>query len=155
MSGLLLSASGLLVGRGPEGSDLTPDAKQVWAAHSGDGRVSVIDITTKKVVRVIDAEAPSANRLKITPDGKLALISQVGGGGGLVVLDTTEGTVKQRLKVGRGAAGILITPDGSQAFIALTGDNAIAVIDLKTLTETARYHTGQGPDGMAWLEAQP
>ena len=73
----------------------------------------------------------------------------------MVVLDTATGTVKKRLKVGRGAAGILITPDGSRAFIAMTGDNAIAVIDLATLTETARYNTGQGPDGMAWLEAKP
>ena len=143
------------VGRGPEGFDLTPDGKQIWVAHSGDGRVSVIDLASKKVVNVIDAQTPGANRLKITPDGKLALISQLGGGGGLVVLDTTDGTVRKRLKVGRGAAGILITPDGSKAFIAMTGDNAIAVVDLKTLTETARYNTGQGPDGMAWLETKP
>ncbi len=143
------------VGRGPEGFDLTPDGKQVWAANSGDGTVSVIDIATKKVIQTIDAGAPSANRLKITPDGKLALISQLGGGGGLVVLDTADGSVKKRIKVGRGAAGILITPDGSKAYIAMTGDNAIAVLDLKTLTEIARFQTGPGPDGMAWLDKQP
>ena len=145
----------VVVGRGPEGFDITPDGKQVWAAHSGDGKVSVIDIASKKVIKVIEADAPSANRLKVTPDGKLALVSQIGGGGGLVVIDTADGTIRKRLKVGRGASGILIPPDGTKAFIAMTGDNAIAVIDLATLTEVARYNTGQGPDGMAWLEAKP
>ena len=50
-----------------------------------------------------------------------------------------------------GASGILIPPDGSRAFVAATGENAIAVIDLKSLKEVARYNTGPGPDGMAWL----
>ena len=51
----------------------------------------------------------------------------------------------------RGASGILIPPDGSRAFVAATGENVIAVIDLKSLREVARYNTGPGPDGMAWL----
>src|SRR6266404_189209 len=38
------------VGKGPEGIDMSPDGKQIWAAHSRDGHVSIIDIGTKKVV---------------------------------------------------------------------------------------------------------
>ncbi len=45
------------VGRGPEGFDLSPDGKEIWTAHSGDGRISVIDVATKKVVQTIDAGA--------------------------------------------------------------------------------------------------
>ncbi len=37
----------------------------------------------------------------------------------------------------------------------MTGDNAVAVIDLKTLTEVGRLKTGRGPDGMAWLDTKP
>ncbi len=143
----------IAVGRGPEGFDLSPDSKQIWTAHMGDGRISVIDVATKKVVETIDAGAPSANRLKFTPDGTLALVSQIGGGG-LVVVDTATKSVKKRLKLGRGASGILIPPDGAHAYVALTGDNAVAVIDLKTLTESKRLKTGSGPDGMAWLEGK-
>ena len=55
------------------------------------------------------------------------------------------------MKVGRGTSGILIPPKGSRAFVAATGVNAIPVIDLKSLKEVARYNTGPGPDGMAWL----
>ena len=48
--------------RGPEGFDLSPDGKEIWTAHSGDGRISVIDVATKKVVHTIDAgaSAPTA-----------------------------------------------------------------------------------------------
>ena len=116
----------------------------------GDGGVSVIDVATKKVVRTIDVGARGPNRLKFTTDGKLALISELGGGG-LIVLDTANGTVKKRLRLGRGASGILIPP-GDHAYVVLTGSNAVAVIDLKTLEETNRLNTGSGPDGMAWLE---
>jgi YVTN family beta-propeller protein len=139
------------VGRGPEGFDLSPNGKEIWTAHMGDGGVSVIDVATKKVVRTIDVGARGPNRLKFTTDGKLALISEIGGGG-LIVLDTTTGTVKKRLTLGRGASGILVPPDGLHVYVALTGSNAVAVIDLDTLEETNRFNTGPGPDGMAWLE---
>ena len=142
------------VGRGPEGFDLSPDAKEIWTAHMGDGHVSVIDVATKKVVRTIDAGARSPNRLKFTTDGKRVLISEIFGGG-LVVLDTESGSVIKRLQLGRGASGILVPPDGARAYVALTGDNAIAVINLATLTEEARLNTGSGPDGMAWLQKKP
>jgi YVTN family beta-propeller protein len=61
--------------------------------------------------------------------------------------------VKTRVPVG-GCAGILIPPDGSRAYLALTGENTVAVLDLKTLAEVAGLKTGSGPDGMAWLPAR-
>ncbi len=142
------------VGRGPEGFDVTPDGKELWTAHMGDGRISVIDLATKKVIQTIDAGARGPNRLKFTPDGKLALVSELGGGG-LIVLETGSRTVTRRLRLGRGASGILVPPTGGRAYVALTGDNAVAVIDLQTLTEVNRLKTGRGPDGMAWLDTKP
>ena len=139
---------------GPEGFDLSPDTREIWTAHMGDGQVSVIDLASKKVVRTIDAGARSPNRLKFTPDGKRVLISEIFGGG-VIVLDTESGSVIKRIKLGRGASGILVPPDGARAYVALTGDNAVAVINLATLTEEARLHTGSGPDGMAWLRKKP
>ena len=141
------------VGRGPEGFDVSPDGKELWTAHMGDGRISVIDVASKKVVATIDAGARAPNRLKFTPDGKRALVSEIGGGG-LVVLDTATRSVTKRVALGHGASGILIPPDGAHAYVALTGDNAVAVIDLVTLSEVGRLKTGSGPDGMAWLPAQ-
>jgi YVTN family beta-propeller protein len=142
------------VGRGPEGFDVSPDGKELWTAHMGDGKIAVIDVAARKVVQTIDAGGRAPNRLKFTPDGKLALVSELGGGG-LIVLDVGTRTVMKRVPLGRGASGILIPPEGGRAYVALTGSNTIAVIDLESLAEVARFRTGSGPDGMAWLPAKP
>jgi DNA-binding beta-propeller fold protein YncE len=138
------------VGRGPEGFDVSPDGKQLWTGHMADGKISVVDLASKKAITTIDAGARALNRLKFTPDGSLALVSDIFGGE-VIIIDVASQAVKARVQIGRGASGILVPPDGSRAFVAATGDNVIAVIDLKSLKEVARFNTGPGPDGMAWL----
>lgn len=139
------------VGKGPEGFDLSPDGKEVWAANSGDGTVSVIDVASKKVVADIDFKTKRTNRLKFTPDGKLVLMSD-DGGGELVIVDVATRKERKRLKVGQGPEGTLVQPDGAKAYVALSRDNAVAVIDLKTLEVTAKIAVGNGPDGLAWAQ---
>jgi YVTN family beta-propeller protein len=139
------------VGKGPEGFDLSPNGKEVWAANSGDGTVSVIDVASKKVTATLNFNTKRTNRLKFTPDGKLVLISD-DGGGELVVVDTATRKECKRLKVGQGPEGTLVQPDGAKAYVALSRDNAVAVIDLKTLEVTGKIATGNGPDGLAWAQ---
>ena len=137
------------VGKGPEGFDVSPDGRELWAAHSRDGGVSIVDLEQKKVVATIDLQTRRSNRLKFTPDGKLALVSDLDAGE-LLVLDVPTRKVTKKIPLGKMAEGILIDPDGSRAFVAVNGDNYIAVVDLKTLSVTRRLETGKGPDGMAW-----
>jgi len=137
------------VGKGPEGFDLSPDGREVWAANSGDGTVSVIDVASKKVAATLDLKTKRTNRLKFTPDGKLVVISD-DGGGEVVLLDAATRKERKRLKVGKGPEGTLVQPDGTKAYVALSGENAVAVIDLKTLEVTGKIATGTGPDGLAW-----
>jgi YVTN family beta-propeller protein len=139
------------VGKGPEGFDLSPNGKEVWAANSGDGTLSVIDVASKKVTATLNFNTKRTNRLKFTPDGKLVLISD-DGGGELVVVDTATRKECKRLKVGQGPEGTLVQPDGAKAYVALSRDNAVAVIDLKTLEVTGKIATGNGPDGLAWAQ---
>jgi YVTN family beta-propeller protein len=139
------------VGKGPEGFDLSPDGREVWAANSGDGTVSVIDVAAKKVTATLDLKTKHTNRLKFTPDGKRVLISD-DGGGELVVVDTATRMERKRLKVGQGPEGTLVQPDGAKAYVALSRDNAVAVIDLKTLEVSGKIATGNGPDGLAWAQ---
>src|SRR6185369_8157594 len=96
------------VGKGPEGFDLSPDGKQIWAANSRDGSVSVIDIYTKKVIHTFNVQTKRSNRLKFTPDGRLVLISDLDAGELLVLERATRKDVK-RIKLGKQLAGILVT----------------------------------------------
>ena len=137
------------VGKGPEGFDVSPDEKELWAANSHDGTLSIVDLGTRKVVQSLDLGTKRANRVKFTPDGKLVLISDLEVGE-LVIVDAPARKEVKRIKLGRGVAGILIVPDGSKAYVAVSPDSQIAIIDLKTLEVTGRIQTGGGPDGMAW-----
>ncbi|HLV86611.1 MAG TPA: cytochrome D1 domain-containing protein [Candidatus Sulfotelmatobacter sp.] len=139
----------IAVGAGPEGFDVSPDGKMLWAANSHDGTVSIVDVTAKKVVQTIDAKTKSANRLKFTPDGRLVLISELGTGD-LVVVDARTREPVDRISLGHGAAGIQMVPDGSRAFVAVSRDDYVSVVDLKSLKVIGRISTGKGPDGMAW-----
>ena len=138
------------VGAGPEALDLAPNGHELWVGHSRDGGISVIDVTGKKVAQTFNANTKRSNRLKFTPDGKTVLVSDLSGGE-LVVIDANTRSEKARIKVGRVATGILIRPDGQVAYVACSGENYIAVVDLKTLTVVKTIPTGASPDGMAWV----
>jgi len=141
----------IAVGKGPEGIDISPDGKEVWAGNSGGGTVSIIDTATNKVVATLEVGTKHSNRVKFTPDGKLTLISDLGSGE-LVVVDVSLRRVVKRLKLGTSTEGILIVPDGSKAFVAVSGDDKVAVVDLKKLEVTTTFETGKDPDGMAWVK---
>jgi DNA-binding beta-propeller fold protein YncE len=77
----------------------------------------------------------------VTPDGRellgrrvarwrLAPISDLDAGDLLVPERETRRELK-RIKLEKEPAGILIVTDGSRAYVAVTGDDNVAVIDLK------------------------
>lgn len=137
------------VGAGPEGFDVSPDGKEIWAANSHDGTVSVIDVASRRVTQTIDARVEFSNRLKFTADGQKVLISSLRNGD-LVIFDAPARREIKRIKVGRGAAGILIQPDDARAYVSCSPDDNVAVIDLQTLSITNRIQAGHEPDGLAW-----
>ena len=141
------------VSNGSEGFDVSPDSTELWTASSADGKIFIIDLTTKKLSATIDANVNGANRLKFTPDGKLAFISSLGSGS-LTVYDVKTRKLLKQINIGHGAAGILMQPDGAVAYVACTLDNYIAVIDLKTLAVTNHIDVGAEPDGLAWTVRQ-
>jgi YVTN family beta-propeller protein len=139
------------VGKGPEGFDVSPDGRELWAAHSRDGGVSIIDLEQKKVAATLDVQTKRSNRLKFTPDGRTVLITDLDAGE-LLVLDVASRRVTKKIPLGRMVEGILIEPGGARAYVAVNGDNYVAVVDLKTLAVTGRIETGRGPDGMGWAK---
>ena len=139
------------VGKGPEGMDLSPDGKFIWAAHSRDGGVSIIDVAAKRVVGTITLGTKRSNRLKFTPDGKRVLVSDLDAGE-VVAVDVASRKETQRIPMGKSPEGILMSKDGSKAYIAVNGDHKVALLDLATMKVTGHLETGKGPDGMAWAD---
>ena len=141
------------VGKGDEGFDVSPDGRELWTANAQDGTISIIDLSTKKVVATVPAGVRSANRLKFTPDGKLVLISMLGNGD-IVIYDAASRKEYKRVKIGHGAAGILMDPTAARAFVACSPDNYVVVLDLKTFEITSHIDVGGEPDGLAWAARQ-
>jgi YVTN family beta-propeller protein len=138
------------VGKGPEGFDVSPDGRELWAANSQDGTVSIIDVGARKVVQTLVLNTQRSNRLKFTPDGTRVLVSDLTRGD-LLILDAATRREVKRISLGHGAAGILVAADGSRAFVAVSPDDCVAIVDLRSLSVTGRVSTGKGPDGMAWI----
>jgi YVTN family beta-propeller protein len=139
----------LTVGKGDEGFDVSPDARELWTANAQDGTLSIIDLTTKKVTATVDAKIYGSNRLKFSPDGKLAFITSLRDGN-LFIYDVRSRNEYKRVPIGHGAAGILMDAVDQRAFVACTPDNYLSVVDLKTLKVTGHLDVGGEPDGLAW-----
>lgn len=137
------------VGRGSEGFDVSPDGKELWAGNAGDGTISIINVSAKRVVATLDANVKGANRLKFTPDGRLVFVSTLAGPD-LAIFDAASRKEVRRIPLGHGAAGILMQPDGARSYVSCSPDNYVAVIDLKTLQVVGRIDAGREPDGLAW-----
>lgn len=143
------SATHVVVGKGPEGFDVSPDGKEVWVANSHDGTVSIIDVSKKSVVQTLNVGTRMSNRLKFTMDGKFVFVSDLAGRD-LVVLDVGARKELKRIALGGGAAGILMQPDGAKAYVAVGSENGVTIIDLKAMQAAGHIETGPGPDGLSW-----
>jgi YVTN family beta-propeller protein len=143
------NATNVSVGKGPEGGDISPDGREYWAANSGDGTVSIIDVATKRVAQTLDVRTNHSNRLKFSVDGKLVVVSDPPSNA-LVVVEAVSRKELKRINIGRQPEGVLIAPDGAHAYVAVAGEKNVSILDLKTLEVSGRIPTGAGPDGMAW-----
>jgi YVTN family beta-propeller protein len=150
-------------GRGAEGFDVSPDGKQIWAANSQDGTVTVIDVASKQAVQTFAIPVAGANRLKFTLDGKYVLVSGLGMGRpgaavtpatNLAVIDAATHAIVKQIDLGGGSAGILMDPNGLRAYVAVTQGNKVAVVDLRTMQVAGEISPLSQPDGLAWATAQ-
>jgi YVTN family beta-propeller protein len=141
----------IAVGKGPEGIDLSPDAKQIWVSHRGDGALSIIDTSSDTVTQTVTTGTKMANRVKFTLDGKRVLVSDPPSNA-VLVLDAVSHQVVKKIDTEAGPSGIFIAPDGKRAFIACSNAGKVQVLDLGSLTITGSVATGNQPDGMAWAK---
>ncbi len=141
------------VGGDPEGFDVLADEagdpQTVWVANAVEGTVSIVDWKSRAVAGTIQANLPTANRLRFTPDRRLAVISREKSGE-VAVLDVAGRRVLRQIRVGTGAAGVLVEPDGERAYVSCSPDNWVAVLDLKKMDVVGRILPGIEPDGLAW-----
>jgi len=151
---VLERASGDLVsrvpcGRGGEGLTFAPDGRSLWVANQEAASITVISFPEHEVARTIPCPGVPL-RIRFTADGRLALVSSWEERGALVVLEADTGTEMKRLPLGNQPIGVEISPDGRRAFVTNMSSDEVHTIDMTSLEVAGVFHTGRGPDGMAW-----
>lgn len=138
----------IAVGPQPEGIAISPDGRELWVGHNGDGGVSVIDVRAEAVVATLPVGTMPI-RLAFTPDGGRVLASDARADA-VVVIDARLRAVTGRIPVAGTPIGLVPSPDGRRAFVSRSQAGGIAVLDLERLAVVAEVETGLGPDGIAW-----
>ncbi len=137
------------VGKQPEAIDISPDGREVWAGHNGDGGISVIDTQSRTVKESFNVgELPI--RLKFTPDGKRVFVSDPKAGV-VRVIDVASRKPVKSIPMEGTPVGMQMAPDGRRVYVALVEGGRVAAIDLEKLEVVASVETGNGPDGLAYV----
>lgn len=66
----------------------------------------------------------------------------------MTVRDGNTGKEIKRIEVGQNSSNVGFTPDSKTAYVAVTGTNAVAVIDMKSLSLVTHVQVGKQPQGL-------
>src|SRR5215472_3344351 len=132
------------LGKRPRGIHPSPDHKTLYVALSGtpiagpdvdestlppadksaDG-IGVIDVATKKLVRIIPGGSDPEN-FEVSPDGKQLYISNEDVSG-VSIVDITSGSIVKTLQIGAQPEGVKVMPDGKLVYVTSEETSEIAV----------------------------
>ena len=122
---------------------LSHDGLRGYTANVGPGTVSVLDLKTRKTLKVIPVSG-SVQRIAISNDDRWVFTSDVTAPR-LAVIDTETNALAKWVKLDGLGYGSAVTPEGHFLLIAIPDANAVDVIDLKTMTLAAKVAVGKSP----------
>jgi YVTN family beta-propeller protein len=118
---------------GPRGIAITPDGKTAFLL-SGKG-ISVIRMSTNKVLKTISPGPSFGTGLAVTPDGTQLFVSNFYGTVSIINIVTDK--IEKKLTVGYNANAVAISPDGKYAYVdanAAGGPFYLTKIDIASKT---------------------
>jgi YVTN family beta-propeller protein len=125
----------------------TPDGKTMLVGVIDDDAVAFVNAATGEVENTIGGVGNSPQRVVVARDGQSAVVvSRITHS--LHLIDLTEGRRRalRRLQVGPFPMGLeLSDPPGNYAYVAVSGENNVAIVDLKTLDVLRMIPTGKTP----------
>jgi YVTN family beta-propeller protein len=138
------------VGRGPRGIALTPDGQTLVVASVDDDALSFLDVASGEVRNTIGAVGNSPQRVAVTQSGELAVVVSRNTHS-LHIVDLKDGQRRARLPVhvGRMPFGVELSDSPNHVFVLVSGENLVAVVDLRNGETIRVIPTGKYPLGMA------
>src|SRR5574341_1501040 len=130
---------------------ITGDNSKLYVANFGTPstpgeKVSVIDITTNRVINTVEVE-PNPIAVLIAPDNSRVYVANADT---ITVIDVPRDIVINKIFVrGGGPTSIAIAPDGSKVYLASSGRDRVSVIDVSVDRIIATINVGSKPSSMA------
>jgi len=117
---------------GIDHSDVTPDGRTAVFTCEFAGRVAVIDLVQRKVLRMIDMPVRHMTMgpqdIKLAPDGSVFYIAD-SQEGGVWVLDGAATKVLRVIPTGHGAHGLYLSRDAKRLFVTNRLEGTVSVLD--------------------------
>jgi YVTN family beta-propeller protein len=148
-----------------------PDGSRAYAACENGGYIAVIDASSHKLLSKIQLPPGSLPMgTSVSNDGKELYVS-TGRGNKIAVIDTQkvnaqrspllsargegkgEESIVAMIPVGNRAWGIALDPSGTKLYTANGASNDVSVVDVKSRKELRRIKVGDGPWGIAIVNA--
>jgi DNA-binding beta-propeller fold protein YncE len=127
---------------GIDHADFTPDGRTAVFSCEFDGRVVVVDVPSRTVLRVIDM--PRRNKkmgpqdVKLAPDGSVFYVADAEQNG-VWVLDGAATKVIREIPTGHGAHGLYLDRESKRLFVTNRHEGTISVLDAYTGAPLAKW----------------
>ena len=134
------------VGKGPQGSLLSRDGKQLWVTCRDEGRIDIIDTASKQRIGSIDT-GDGVNRIVATP-GEELLVYSLQTGHAVGIADIASGKEVARIPLGGAPLSISLSKDGMYAFAGVQDEDQIWIVSVpeREVVQVIDTPPGMGPD---------
>jgi YVTN family beta-propeller protein len=127
------------------------DESRAFAANSGSGTVSVIDLETRSVVDAITIGGVPMG-FALTADNK-TLFASNRTGNGVAVVDTSRNRVVRTIEIHGQPARLHLMRNDTMLLVSLHEAGDVAVVNTETFEVIERFHAGANVEGMNVDEA--
>lgn len=132
---------------GIDHADFTADGRTAVFTCEFAGRVAVVDVPARRVLRMIDMPRRHTRMgpqdIKLAPDGSVFYIAD-SQEGGLWVLDGAATTVLRRIPTGHGAHGLYLSRDSTKLYVTNRHAGTVSVLDAYTGAPITTWSIGRG-----------
>ncbi|RXH58334.1 YncE family protein [Granulicella sibirica] len=151
---ILDTTTGKITGEIPTGAAeshvfvMKADGRKIYTANLHSGSVSVLDLPSRKLLKVIPISA-LVQRVALSKDGRW-LFATDGKSHNIVVIDTTTDTITRTIPVGGTPFSVKVSPDGKWLLVGedVEAKGKLEAVDLMDLTVQHSYDVDRLPYGI-------
>lgn len=132
---------------GIDHADFSVDGRTAVFTCEFAGRVAVVDVPGRRVLRMIDMPRRHTRMgpqdIKLAPDGSAFYVAD-SQEGGLWVLDGAATKVVRQIPTGHGAHGLYLSRDSTKLYVTNRHEGTVSVLDAYTGAPVATWSIGPG-----------